>query len=153
MEKLSIAMLRTYFFRGIQATNRSWKIANAREGQERRYFDTESGVKVEMVQADIGDPDLADEEDFVEADEDVVIDDEDVVTDDTIVFSTAKGSDNVGDVSVEINVEELIAEFERSQDDEAARKKEIRRRLEEIREQREAMKELEDTFSGDFGDD
>jgi hypothetical protein len=152
MEKLSIAMLRTDFFRGIQATNGSWKIANAREGQGRQYFDTESGVKREMAQAEIGDPDLADD-DFVETDEDVAIDEEEVVPDDTIVFSTAKGSDNIGDVSVEIKVEELIAEFERSQDDEAARKKEIRRRLEEIREQREAMKELEDTFSGDFGDD
>jgi hypothetical protein len=125
-----------------------------RESQVRQYFDTDSGVKAEMAQADIGDPDPADGDDFVEADEDVVIDDEEEdVPDDTIVFSTAKGSDNVGDVSVEINVEELIAEFERSQDDEAARKKEIRRRLEEIREQREAMKELEDTFSGNFGDD
>jgi hypothetical protein len=106
-----------------------------------------------MAQADIGDPDPADGDDFVEADEDVVIDDEEIGPDDTIVFSSTKGSDNIGDVSVEINVEELIAEFERSQDDEAARKKEIRRRLEEIREQREAMKELEDTFSGEFGDD
>jgi hypothetical protein len=153
MKKLSIAMLRTDFFRGIQATNGSWKIAKATEGQRRQYFDADSGVKVEMAQADIGDPDLADGDDFVEADEDVAIDDEEVVSDDTIVFSTAKDSDNIGDVSVEINVEELIAEFERSQDDEAARKKEIRRRLEEIREQREAMKELEDTFAGDFGDD
>lgn len=106
-----------------------------------------------MAQAEVDDPDLADGDDFVESEDDVVIDDEEIVPDDTIVFSTAKGSDNVGDVSVEINVEELIQEFERSQDDEVARKKEIRRRLEEIREQREAMKELEDTFSGDFGDD
>jgi flagellar motility protein MotE (MotC chaperone) len=106
-----------------------------------------------MAQADIGDPELADGDDFVDSDDDVEIDEEEVVSDDTIVFSSAKGSDNIGDVSVEINVEELIAEFERSQDDEAARRKEIRRRLEEIREQREAMKELEDTFSGDLGDD
>jgi predicted FMN-binding regulatory protein PaiB len=107
-----------------------------------------------MVQADIGDPDPADGEDFVEAEDDVAIDEEEEdIPDDTIVFSTAKGSDNVGDVSVEINVEELIAEFEMSQNDQAARKKEIRRRLEEIREQKEAMKELEDTFAGDLGDD
>jgi predicted FMN-binding regulatory protein PaiB len=106
-----------------------------------------------MAQADIDNPDLADGDDFVDTDDDVEIDDEEIVPDDTIVFSSAKGSDNIGDVSVEINVEELIAEFERSQDDEAARRKEIRRRLEEIREQREAMKELEDTFSGDLGDD
>jgi chaperonin cofactor prefoldin len=109
-----------------------------------------------MAQADSGDPDLADGEDFVEAEDDtadVAIDEEESIPDDTIVFSTAKGSDNVGDVSVEINVEELIAEFEKSQDSEAARKKEIRRRLEEIREQREAMRELEDTFSGELDDD
>jgi chaperonin cofactor prefoldin len=106
-----------------------------------------------MVQAEIEDPELADGEDFVEAEDDVAIDEEEDVPDDTIVFSTAKGSDNVGDVSVEINVEELIKEFETSESDEAARKKEIRRRLEEIREQREAMKELEDTFSGELGDD
>lgn len=110
-----------------------------------------------MAQAEIGDPDLADGEDFVETGDDVVadvaLDDEEDISDDTIVFSTAKDSDNVGDVSVEINVEELIAEFEMSQNDEAARKKEIRRRLEEIREQREAMRELEDTFSGELDDD
>ena len=106
-----------------------------------------------MVQAESEGPDPADGEDFVEAEEDVSLDEEEDVPDDTIVFSTAKGSDNVGDVSVEINVEELIKEFETSQDDEAARKKEIRRRLDEIREQREAMKELEDTFAGDLDDD
>jgi chaperonin cofactor prefoldin len=110
-----------------------------------------------MAQADISDPDLADGEEFVEAEDDaaddVAIDDAEDIPDDTIVFSTAKGSDNVGDVSVEINVEELIAEFEKSQDSEAARRKEIRRRLEEIREQREAMRELEDTFSGELDDD
>jgi predicted FMN-binding regulatory protein PaiB len=106
-----------------------------------------------MVQVESEDPDPADGEDFVEAEDDVALDEEEDVPDDTIVFSTAKGSDNVGDVSVEINVEELIEEFETSQNDEAARKKEIRRRLEEIREQREAMKELEDTFTGDLDDD
>ena len=56
-------------------------------------------------------------------------------------------SDNVGDVSVEINVESLIAEIELEHDDEAARRREVRRRLEEIREQREALKDIEDTFA------
>jgi hypothetical protein len=56
-------------------------------------------------------------------------------------------SDNVGDVSVEINVESLIAEIELEHDDEAARRREVRRRLEEIREQKEALKEIEDTFT------
>lgn len=90
------------------------------------------------------------EEEDVADDEEYLVDDE---TEDTVVFSNAKNSDNVGDVSVEINVEELIAEFESSQNAEAARKKEIRRRLEEIWEQRQAMKELEDTFSFDMNED
>ena len=95
-----------------------------------------------------------DEEDIAEVDDDTVaIDDDEDSTEDTVVFSTAKGADNVGDVSVEINVEELLAEFESLQSSDAARRKEIRKRLEEIREQREAMKELEDTFSIDLNED
>jgi hypothetical protein len=106
-----------------------------------------------MKQTDVEDEELQDDEE-----EDVVDDDEEFLevaedAEDTVVFSTAKNSDNVGDVSVEINVEELIAEFESSQSVEVARKKEIRRRLEEIWEQRQAMKELEDTFSFDMNED
>lgn len=62
-------------------------------------------------------------------------------------------SDNVGDVSVEINVESLIAEIELEHDDEAARRREVRRRLEEIREQREVLKDIEDTFTMYLDDD
>jgi len=58
-------------------------------------------------------------------------------------------TDNVGDVSVEINVEELIADIEASEDKDAARKKEIRRRLEEAVEDRS----LEDTYAIDLGED
>ena len=58
-------------------------------------------------------------------------------------------TDNVGDASVEINVEELIADFEDTSDTIAARRKEVRRRLEELAEQRS----LEDTFAIDFDDD
>jgi hypothetical protein len=106
-----------------------------------------------MKQTDVEDEELQDDEE-----EDVVDDDEEFLevaedAEDTVVFSTAKNSDNVGDVSVEINVEELIAEFESSQSVEVARKKEIRRRLEEIWEQRQAMKELEDTFSFDMNEE
>lgn len=106
-----------------------------------------------MKQTDVEDEELQDdeEEDVVDGEEEYLDVEEDA--EDTIVFSSAKNSDNVGDVSVEINVEELIAEFESSQNAEAARKKEIRRRLEEISEQRQAMKELEDTFSFDMNED
>jgi hypothetical protein len=107
-------------------------------------------MRASMKQTDVEDEELQDDEE-----EDVVDDDEEFleVAEDTVVFSTAKNSDNVGDVSVEINVEELIAEFESSQSVEVARKKEIRRRLEEIWEQRQAMKELEDTFSFDMNEE
>ena len=49
----------------------------------------------------------------------------------TTVLNEPEITDNVGDVSVEINVEELIADIENENDEDAARKKEVRRRLEE----------------------
>lgn len=105
------------------------------------------------MQVELDDPGMTeDDEEIAGVDDDVELED-DSSEEDTVVFSTQKDSDNIGDVSVEINVEELIAEFESLQSSDAARKKEIRRRLEEIREQREAMKELEDTFSFDLNDD
>ena len=55
-------------------------------------------------------------------------------------------TDNVGDVSVEINVEELIADIEATGDKDAARKKEIRRRLEEVVEEQA----FEDTYAVDL---
>jgi hypothetical protein len=106
------------------------------------------------MQVELDDPGMTeDDEEIADVDDDDVELDDDSDDEDTVVFSTQKDSDNIGDVSVEINVEELIAEFESLQSSDAARKKEIRRRLEEIREQREAMKELEDTFSFDLNDD
>ena len=57
-------------------------------------------------------------------------------------------TDNVGDVSVEINVEELIADIEASESEDAARKREIRRRLEEAVEN----KSLDDTYALEFDD-
>jgi hypothetical protein len=107
-----------------------------------------------MKKTEVENPELEDDEEEDLGDDDAFLEvGEDEIREDTIVFSSAKGSDNVGDVSVEINVEDLIAEFEASQNAEAARKKEIRRRLEEIAEQRAAMKELEDTFSFDMNDE
>ena len=67
----------------------------------------------------------------------------------TAVLSEPVITDNVGDVSVEINVEELIADIESENDEDAARKKEIRRRLEEVAEEQS----LEDTYAIDLNDD
>ena len=70
-------------------------------------------------------------------------------TEETAVLSEPQVTDNVGDVSVEINVEELIANIENESDEDAARKKEIRRRLEEVAEE----KSFEDTYAIDLGDE
>ena len=68
---------------------------------------------------------------------------------DTVVLAETDATDNVGDASVEINVEELIADIEKSNDEVSARKKEVRRRLEELAE----SKDLDDTFAIEFDKD
>lgn len=92
----------------------------------------------------LGEPDVR-KDDF--DDDDDFMDDE--IPEETVVLSESVDSDNVGDVSVEINVEELVAQVEAEQSGDAARKAEIRRRLEEIYE----SKDIEDTYAIDFADD
>jgi hypothetical protein len=69
--------------------------------------------------------------------------------DDELAAGENESTDNVGDVSVEINVEELIAKIETDDDADVARKKEIRIRLEELAEE----KSFEDTYAVDLGSD
>lgn len=97
------------------------------------------------MHTEVGDPGAVPDDDVEDFDEDI--------PEETVVLSEASSTDNVGDVSVEINVEELIAEVEASQNRESQRRKEVRRRLEEIREQREAMRDMEDTYSFDLDDE
>jgi hypothetical protein len=93
-----------------------------------------------------------DEDDELEYDEDLEVEDS---ADDEDVDEEIGGdgefddTDNVGDVSVEINVEALIAELEKEDGTDLARRKEIRRRLEELAEERS----FEDTYAIDFGND
>ena len=68
---------------------------------------------------------------------------------DTVVLSDTQSTDNVGDASVEINVEQLIAEIEGSVGAVSAHEKEVRRRLEELAEERS----FEDTYAIDFDED
>ena len=105
-----------------------------------------------MMHTEMGDHDIADDAE-VAIDEEFTEDLSDDIPEETVVLPETASSDNVGDVSVEINVEELVAEIEASQGDDAHKKKEIRRRLEEVREQREASREIEDTFATYLGDD
>lgn len=71
----------------------------------------------------------------------------------TTVLPESTNTDNIGDVSVEINVEELVAEIEAAQDDESAKRAEARRRLDAIRDEQEAAKELEDTYAIDMNEE
>jgi hypothetical protein len=65
---------------------------------------------------------------------------------DAIEFPEPVSTDNVGDASVEINVEQLIADFEQSDDSASSRKLEVRRRLEDLAEEGA----MEDTYAIEF---
>lgn len=71
--------------------------------------------------------------------EDVELDDDDLA--------------NVGDLSVEINVDELVAKIEADDDDDAAGKKEVHRRMEELNEQRKVEEDVDSTFNFNLDDD
>ena len=73
-------------------------------------------------------------------------------TEDTVVLSEdAADVDNVGDISVEINVEELVAKIEAADDDDTGRKREIKKRLEELRDEQES--ELDSTYNFNLDDE
>jgi predicted FMN-binding regulatory protein PaiB len=97
-----------------------------------------------MMHTEMGDRDKA---------EDAEVDVDEEITEETVVLTETGVTDNVGDVSVEINVEELVAEIEASQGDDAHMKMEIRKRLEEIEEQKAAAKELDNTFDIDLNEE
>jgi hypothetical protein len=78
------------------------------------------------------------------------LEDDDLDEDDGV---EAVDDGNVGDISVEINVEELVAKLEATNGDEVARKREVRRRLEELEDARQASKDLDSTFNFDLDDD
>jgi len=83
-------------------------------------------------------------------DEDLELDE---APEDTIVLEDVADSDNVGDMSVEIDVEELVAKIEAVDDDDDEHRKEVHRRLEELNDQREVDKELDSTFNFNIDDD
>lgn len=59
--------------------------------------------------------------------------------------------DNVGDLSVELNVEELVAKIEEDNPEEVHRKAELRRKLEQMQEQHDA--EMDSTFNFNLDED
>ena len=79
------------------------------------------------------------------------LDDDDLDDDDDV--EDIDDEDNVGDISVEINVDELVAKLEATDSDDVARKREIRRRLEELEEMRRSSEDLDSTFNFNLDDD
>ncbi len=77
-----------------------------------------------------------------------VADVEDV--EDVEVVEVVEG-DNVGDISVEINVDELVAKFESTGSDDSAENAEIRKKLDKIREQQD--ENLDGTYNFNLDDD
>ena len=116
------------------------------------------------MNGDIDDKDETDFDDETHSDEDAHLDEE---TDpgeeadpgeDTIAESISDGDiavdpdvDNVGDLSVEINVEELVAKIESEDTDDAKHTRGVRGKLEKIREERD--EELDSTYNFDIDDD
>ncbi|MBT8092848.1 MAG: hypothetical protein KJN77_07420 [Gammaproteobacteria bacterium] len=84
-------------------------------------------------------------------DDDDIIDSDDLDDDDDLDDIDDMDTDNIGDLSVELNIEELTAKLAASDSDDVHRRAEIRRRLEELRELRE--QELDTTFNFKFDDD
>jgi hypothetical protein len=70
--------------------------------------------------------------------------DEEDAEEEEVVAEPAAETDNVGDPSVEINVEELIHELEVDGVGRPGREQAAKRRLEELMEQKRAKRDLED---------
>ena len=79
--------------------------------------------------------------------EDVDQDEVEASEDQTVVMSEDEFADGA-DISIEVNVEKLVAEFEKTESNETHRKAEIRRRLEELVD----ADTLEDTYAIEFDD-
>jgi hypothetical protein len=73
--------------------------------------------------------------------------------DDTVVITEdVDDLDSVDDISAEFNVEELVAKLDKD-DLSREHRKAVRRRLEELEEQRRAERELDSTFNFNLDDE
>jgi hypothetical protein len=61
------------------------------------------------------------------------------------------GGDTMVDISAELDLDELVARIDAGDPNEAAHRREVRRRLEELREQRDV--DLDSTFNFNLDDD
>ena len=72
-------------------------------------------------------------------------------TEDTIVLGSNNAVDNIGDISVEINVEELVARIESDNGDDKKQEGAVRRQLDDLIEHTE--KEHDSTYNFNLDDD
>ena len=82
------------------------------------------------------------DDDIDDTDDDAVIDDDDDDSDDDSI-----------DLTGEVNIESLVAKLDATPKDDLERKRQIRRRLEELREAREAARELDNTYNFNLDDE
>lgn len=94
--------------------------------------------------------------DSIDDDEDSVDDGAGSSDEDTVIIADDDDdddNDNVGDLSVELNIEDLVAKLEATDSEDVARQRQIKRRLEELREERDALKDLDSTYNFNFDDE
>ena len=84
-------------------------------------------------------------------DDDVELDSSDDSLTATVVMSDDDEDVAVGDSTVDMDIDKLVAKLEASDKDDVHRRAEIRRKLEDLREQRE--QELDNTFNFNLDDD
>ena len=75
----------------------------------------------------------------------------DIEEEDNIVV--ADDDDDVSDLSSDINIEELVAKLESTPKDALDRQRQIRRRIDELREEREVLKDLDSTYNFNLDED
>lgn len=96
------------------------------------------------MNGEIGDPkELDNVEGGVEADE---------FSEDTVILEDI-ADDDLTDLSVELDVSQLVAKLDSTDVDDIRRRREIHRRLEEIRDQKETEEMLDSTFNFNMDDD
>ena len=87
--------------------------------------------------------------DDIDDDDDV---EENASPEDTVVLTEDLDDiDELGDTSTELNVDELVAKLDK--EDDAARRKEIHRRLEELAERKREAAELDSTYNFNLDED
>ena len=88
-----------------------------------------------------------------DVEEDDVLDDDssDEALTETVVLSDDPDDVVTGDTTIEMDIENLVAKLEASDSEDVHRRAEIRRKLEDLREQRE--QELDSTFNFNMNED